>query len=243
MCSAVEPEKMIHQENIRIKLTARSVTVCVGRYCLPGKCCCDRVELLQIERGRPMQLSGKQKLSVLLGVLLLLVIVRWILPDPGGDAVTITDMQADSMQQMEEETMPAGTLVVHVAGAVQHPGVYTLQDGQRVEDAILLAGLAEEADADALNRAELLMDGQKIVVPFKSDLTGSDMTQSSDTRISINEADTGQLTALPGIGTVRANAIVQYRTQHGRFRSIEDIQQVDGIGAGTFEQIKNQIKI
>ena len=191
-----------------------------------------------------MQLSGKQKLGILLGVLLLIVMVRWILPAQNGDAVTITDMQTDTVQLAEEpEPAPVGSVVVHVAGAVQHPGVYTLQEGQRVEDAILQAVPAEDADTDALNRAELLMDGQKIVVPFKSDLTGTDVPQNSDTRISINEADTGQLTALPGIGTVKADAIVQYRTQHGRFRCVEDIQKVDGIGSATFEQIKNQIKI
>ena len=119
-----------------------------------------------------------------------------------------------------------------------------MHEGDRVEDALQLAGCLPETDADALNRAAVLSDGQKIAVPFKN-IEGKPNTQEvvEDGLISINQADLSQLMTLPGIGEVKAQAILDYRTQHGGFSSIEEIRQVKGIGESIFSQIKNKIKI
>ena len=138
-------------------------------------------------------------------------------------------------------------LVVHVAGAVQNPGVYTLQDGSRVEDAITRAQLLPESDADALNRAALLSDGQKIVVPFAGEAQISNPSTESETgtmpndKVNLNHATLAQLMTLPGIGEVKAQAIMQYRQEHNGFQTIDQLLQVSGIGSAIYSQIAHLV--
>lgn len=173
-------------------------------------------------------------------VLVSLVLVGQSQPEKDDSAYVQTEMQAT----FDEAAEPA-EIKVHVAGAVQHAGVYTLQEGQRVEDAIQLAGMAENADVDALNRAAMLSDGQKIVVPIVGNVgeTQQAVSGQEDTLIDLNQADLQQLMTLPGIGEVKAQAIIEYREQQGNFKAVEEIQQVRGIGSAIFSQIKNKIKI
>ena len=138
-------------------------------------------------------------------------------------------------------------LVVHVAGAVQNPGVYTLQDGSRVEDAITRAQLLPQSDADALNRAALLTDGQKIVVPFAGEsqtshpLTESETGTMPNDKVNLNHATFAQLMTLPGIGEVKAQAIMQYRQEHNGFQTIDQLLQVNGIGNAIYSQIAHLV--
>ena len=138
-------------------------------------------------------------------------------------------------------------LVVHVAGAVQNPGVYTLQDGSRVEDAITRAQLLPQSDADALNRAALLSDGQKIVVPFVDEAQTSNPSTESETgtmpndKVNLNHATLAQLMTLPGIGEVKAQAIMQYRQEHNGFQTIDQLLQVNGIGSAIYSQIADLV--
>ena len=138
-------------------------------------------------------------------------------------------------------------LVVHVAGAVQNPGVYTLQDGSRVEDAITRAQLLPQSDADALNRAALLSDGQKIVVPFAGEaqtshpLTESEGGTMPNDKVNLNHATIAQLMTLPGIGEVKAQAIMQYRQEHNGFQTIDQLLQVNGIGSAIYSQIADLV--
>ena len=138
-------------------------------------------------------------------------------------------------------------LVVHVAGAVQNPGVYTLQDGSRVEDAITRAQLLPQSDADALNRAALLSDGQKIVVPFAGEaqtshpLTESEGGTMPNDKVNLNHATLAQLMTLPGIGEVKAQAIMQYRQEHNGFQTIDQLLQVSGIGSAIYSQIAHLV--
>ena len=138
-------------------------------------------------------------------------------------------------------------LVVHVAGAVQNPGVYTLQDGSRVEDAITRAQLLPQSDADALNRAALLSDGQKIVVPFVDEAQTSNPSTESETgtmpndKVNLNHATLAQLMTLPGIGEVKAQAIMQHRQEHNGFQTIDQLLQVNGIGSAIYSQIAHLV--
>ena len=138
-------------------------------------------------------------------------------------------------------------LVVHVAGAVQNPGVYTLQNGSRVEDAITRAQLLPQSDADALNRAALLTDGQKIVVPFAGEAQTSNPLAESEggtmpnDKVNLNHATLAQLMTLPGIGEVKAQAIMQYRQEHNGFQTIDQLLQVNGIGSAIYSQIAHLV--
>ena len=143
-------------------------------------------------------------------------------------------------------------VVVQAAGAVQHPGLYRLAPGARVDDLVTAAGgLAADADADRLNLAALLADGQKIYVPrvgepLPSDAVtgGSSGDASTPTQpLDLNQATLQQLDALPGIGPATAQAILDYRAQHGRFRSVDDLQNVRGIGDAKLEQIRPLVRV
>jgi competence protein ComEA len=153
---------------------------------------------------------------------------------------------------------------VHVAGAVIHPGVYSLPAGSRFEQAIQAAGgAASSADLQALNLAALLEDGSQLLVPTKAPLAtatpnnpqvrATDLpTQASDWKtptptvtfpININTATLQELDALPYIGQIRASEIIAYRQEHGPFKRIEDLLKVYGITQEVFDRIKDLITV
>lgn len=146
-------------------------------------------------------------------------------------------------------------IVVDVAGAVKKPSVIELSDDSRVEDAINAAGgLADDADITQINRAAVVADGEKIFIPTeassseaKSDSgTSTKTTQSSgETKsvVNINTADSNELQNVPGIGPATAEKILQFRSENGLFRKLEDLKKVSGIGDKTYEKMKPYIGI
>ncbi len=179
---------------------------------------------------------------VFAGAALVLLIILFGKPLP----LTDTEPEVFYIEADEDPAEPAASaaeIVVHVAGAVDHPGVYELEQGKRVDDALQLAGIKTEADIDMLNRAAVLTDGQKIVVPFMGNTSQENIDNSLDDLVDLNQADLQQLMELPGIGTVKAQSILDYREQKGFFQTIEEVQQVNGIGENIFNQIKDKIKV
>ena len=141
-------------------------------------------------------------------------------------------------------------IVVHVVGAVKNPGVYTLEYGQRVKDAIDVAGGSlPEADLVRLNLALKLEDEDKLYVPeigetfdeLNTDAIG--VFSSDKDKININKASLVELEVLPGIGPATAQKIIDYRDKNGPFKQIEEIKNVSGIGVKKFEQIRDKITI
>ncbi len=138
-------------------------------------------------------------------------------------------------------------LVVHVAGAVVSPGVYRLPNGSRIHDAIGAAGGAiPEADLHRLNLAAPLEDGIRVLVPRPGDAvetspsapaSSSGGTASSRGKVNLNSASAEELAGLPRVGPVLAQRIVEYRQQHGRFASPEDLDAVPGVGAKMLESL------
>ncbi|MDR0592810.1 MAG: helix-hairpin-helix domain-containing protein [Bifidobacteriaceae bacterium] len=144
----------------------------------------------------------------------------------------------------------AATLVVHVAGAVASPGVFELDEGARVADAIEQAGGATaEADLDALNLAARLADGQRVYVTKPGETppavlaldgggsgaggsagAGAGAGGSDGAKVNVNQAGIDGLTALPGIGPVLAQRIVDFREANGPFEELNDLAEVSGIG-------------
>ncbi|WP_405712514.1 helix-hairpin-helix domain-containing protein [Streptomyces sp. NBC_00046] len=145
-------------------------------------------------------------------------------------------------------TGPSGHIVVDVSGKVRRPGIRQLPSGSRVADALRAAGgVRAGADITGLNRARVLMDGEQIVVgapPGPSTVGGTGGVAaggggiSAAGPVSLNTATVEQLDTLPGVGPVLAQHIVDYRTQHGGFRSIDELREVNGIGDRRFADLQ-----
>ena len=155
-----------------------------------------------------------------------------------------------SMVEIENDKIddPAFSKIifVDVIGCVVNPGVYQLEEGSRVFQALELAGgLTEEAEVKSINRAAVLSDEQVITVLSVEEY--EEMQKNSgglgfvDGKVELNSADAKALESLSGIGPSMAVKILQYRQEHGRFHKIEDLMKVPGIGEKTFQQIKDKI--
>jgi competence protein ComEA len=176
--------------------------------------------------------------ALVLAVLLILgLLLRFfLLPRPGGEIIY------EHVAEPAVQTETTKEIVVHVAGAVASPGVYRLTDGARVFEAVAAAGgVTDDADTNALNLAAPLYDGQQVRVPCLDERQAGGAAY--DGRVNINTATASELEKLPGIGPVRAAAIVDYRQKNGPFRALEDLAAVTGIGAKTLEALKEQVTL
>lgn len=142
-------------------------------------------------------------------------------------------------------------IIVHVAGSVRLPGVYQLAEGDRVIDAIELAGGPRKGAAlEALNLAAVLTDGQQILVPKRGGGSGASGPvvggpppgETSDL-VNVNMADAATLDTLPGIGEVLAQRIIDHREAHGPFASVDDLISVSGIGEVTLEELRPLVTV
>lgn len=148
-------------------------------------------------------------------------------------------------------------VMVHVAGAVMRPGVYRLEQGSRVSDALEAAGGAlPEGVPDTLNLASHLSDGDKVFVPDRREGPGvpaaqaatkvpvqSESASGSGRKVRLNSAKERELDGLPGITPTTAKAIVAYRNQKGPFKRVEDLDNVSGIGPATIEKIRGHVEL
>lgn len=192
----------------------------------------------------------KNVLFVLFGVIagfLLAGVLVFVARRPAGQPIVL------------ESAPTTAPLEVHVIGAVPRPGLYKFPDGARIQDAVEAAGgLLASADENALNLAAPLIDGQQLDVPYKagsepsSSESGPVLPQSTSEvtanelageLININTATAAELDTLPGIGPTTAKKIIDYRDENGPFATIEDIQNVSGIGPATFDEIKDLITV
>jgi competence protein ComEA len=132
------------------------------------------------------------------------------------------------------------TIVVDVGGRVRHPGLVTLAVGARVADAIAAAGGAlRPADIATIDLAAHVTDGQLLLIGVPGAAAVGGVAAGGTTGpVDLNTATVDQLDALPGVGPVLAQRIIAWREAHGGFRSIEDLQQVPGIGARKFSDLK-----
>jgi competence protein ComEA len=140
-------------------------------------------------------------------------------------------------------------VVVDVAGAVRHPGVYRLPTGARVLDAVRRAVPMRGAQLGAINLAERLADGEQVVVPARGAPAptgspgGSGGAAAPDAIVHLNSATLEQLETLDGIGPALAQRIVDYRSAHGGFRSLAELDQVSGIGPARLAALHGHVAL
>ena len=137
-------------------------------------------------------------------------------------------------------------IYVHVCGAVKKPGVYELEAGSRIYQALELAGgMTEDAVENSMNQAEVLSDGQQIYVMSEAeeDAVKAESGMTKDGKVNINQASKEELMTLPGIGDAKAELIIRYREETGKFNSIDEIMGIEGIKEGVFQKIEDRITV
>lgn len=184
------------------------------------------------------------------------------LPYAGASTTATTEVGPSTTSESGPETTPAPTVevVVHVAGAVKAGGVYRLDAGARVLDALAAAGgMTTDADEDAVNLAAPVSDGERVYVPRIGQAVpvvvtgagggsagsgeggGTDTTPSGP--VNVNSASADELDSLPGVGPATAAAIIAHRDQYGPFGSIEDLADVRGIGPSKLDALRGLVTV
>ncbi len=217
------------------------------------------------------KLSAKQKKMIFIIILTIIAIISYLIIQKNNDfeenIIETELIPYEEENKTKEETenkiennTNQNQIIVHITGAINKEGVYTLDENSRISDAVNLAGgLREDADTSKINLAYKLEDGMKINIPSINDentlITSEigiennnqiDETKNKDTsnkKININTATKEELDTLPGIGESTAQKIINYRKENGKFSSIEEIKEVKGIGESKFENIKELICI
>ena len=166
---------------------------------------------------------------------------------------TEEDTAMATVEIKESSSTASSRLKIHVIGEVLRPGLYEAEPGGRVADALALAGgPTAAADLNQINLAAKLADGQQLLVPQKGAAGvvqtapgegGSSAAAGSRQPLNLNSATEAQLEELDGVGPKTAQKIVEYRTNAGGFKSIEELMEVPGIGPAKFDQLKGQVTI
>ena len=171
----------------------------------------------------------------------------------GRDRVIVTaqpvtvsgDCAATGKSSVSENEEIAG-IYVYICGAVETPGVYEVKPDCRLFEAVDMAGgLLEEADINACNLAQIVKDGEQYRIPVVGEGAEyeTEGSYSADGLLDINKASAVEFAALPGIGMTKAEAIVSYREEHGRFSDTEELKNVRGIGDATYNGFRESITV
>jgi competence protein ComEA len=181
--------------------------------------------------------------------LILVVLSAWYLARsrPAADAAP----PVAATISVKQDGAEGGRVIVDVAGAVKRPGVYRLSATQRVEDALKRAGgPASHADLSQINRAAKLEDGRQILVPLRPSKSTPAAAPASGTApaapsqpLNLNTATLEQLDTLDGVGPATAQKILDYRTEHGGFGSVDELDQIPGIGEKRLAAFRESVRV
>ncbi len=214
-------------------------------------------------------LNQKQKIMAVIGIAIVIIIVGYYYINSTKEVYGNKEVQnfvennETVVEEEEQEEKEEETILVHITGAVEKNGVVKVKENARINDAIEAAGgITEEADLSDVNLAYIITDGQKIYIPKKADklevekkqeivtensgnniIKGETNAEVGKRLIDINKAGLEELMSLQGIGEATAWKILEYRTVNGRYKTIEDIKNVTGIGDAKFNAIKNFITV
>lgn len=204
-------------------------------------------------------LNKKQKIIVVVLIIIMCIVIGYYIISK-TEKYDYSDIEKISNiieeDQEVDDNIIENKIVIHITGEVEEEGVIELEKGARISDAIEEAGgTTEEADLSNVNLAYSLSDGQKVKIPninekdeeiiVVEEKAGDNIiiegNKSKEEKININKAAQTEIETLPGIRPSTALKIINYRNEHGKFKNIEDIKNVSGIGDSKFENIKEYI--
>ena len=194
----------------------------------------------------------KRGLKIVLIVALIIIFVKVMNTDffnTSDDGITVQKAYDSSAKDSlnDESDEDDGYIYTHITGEIKKPGVYKMKAGTRMDDLVKEAGgLTDEADIDQINLSEKLVDEERIIVPSKSGSSEEGITSAAidakTKKININKASLSELMTLPGVGEKTAQKFIDYREQK-KFKKIEDVMNIEGIGENKFKNIKEYISV
>lgn len=193
----------------------------------------------------------KKQLIIYCGIALTIItiIIIYLLTQIENKESNYEQLQIETAEKQESTIETQEKIKVHIAGSVVNEGIVELEEGARIADAIKEAGgTTPDANMEEVNLAYKIQDGQKIYIPNTNEeakeIIKEENTSKNETGlININTATQTELELLTGVGPSTASKIIAYREQNGKFRSIEELKEVPGIGESKYETIKNEITI
>lgn len=212
-----------------------------------------------------MEFTTKQKIIIISIIIVLIIVGIYVynirFSEDINENTNENQLNTSFVENILEKDDKNKEIIVHITGAVKKNGIVKLKDGARIYDAIEMAGgSTDDADLSKINLAYVLEDGQKVYIPKIGEINQEnaeeeyitfeygnnkniiqDYNKGVNEKVNINTANQTELETLPGIGTATAEKIIDYRNKNGKFSSIEDIQNVKGIGNAKYENIKESI--
>lgn len=187
---------------------------------------------------------------ILMSIIIVFVIISGIiyLKDQSrlAETIIITDSEEDRQSVDQEPEVEEETIFVHLCGAVNNSDVYEVAKDSRLYEVVAKSGgFSDEASKDSVNLARMVYDGERIYIPSLEEVETGNYNEdiNINNKVSINLATKEELMTLSGIGESKAEAIIKYRKEQGRFEKIEDIMLVEGIKETMFDKIKDKINL
>lgn len=189
----------------------------------------------------------KKKLTIIVIIIIVSIVIITKLIDTKFEKNNTKETKILNIITKEENSENEEKIVIYITGEVINEGVYELDSGSRIANAIEAAGGTKEtANLRNVNLAYELEDGEKIYIPNINETENEilyEKEENKEKEININKANSKELQELSGVGESTAESIIKYREENGKFNSIEEIMNVPGIGENKFENIKEKIKV
>jgi competence protein ComEA len=198
-----------------------------------------------VDMGAQTVSGSRRRLGI--GAAITLVVIVAAVTIAIGIVRTGADSAVETIPDTAAESIAPASVYVHVSGEVKTPGLYRLDDGARVVDAVAAAGgFSDEAARDGVNLARPVSDGEQLLIPVEgAEQTdaGAPAAPEGDGRVNLNTADLAALDTLPRVGPAIAQRILDWREENGRFTSVDDLQSVPGIGEKMLAALRDLVRV